>query len=201
LTILVIVCFLFSFINYISVIARFLSLLLSCLSLGVSKSVSLALVTLLGDLTLLGVHGAHVLLVVDLHLAHLVGHGLRVEGGKFSALGVASLSHVAGFNLVKVILLGSEDRTRTCDTNPSDEGSSGETVVLHGVKSDQRSSATETSFAMDGNSSFLSLNFLHESFCDVIWGSGSVNELEIEMLQSLVDELFAIVSSLVQTDD
>lgn len=82
----------------------------------------------------LGIHGAVVLLSFDAHLTHLIAHSLRVEGGKFSTLGSTTESHHARLDLVKVVLLGSEDGTRTCDTNPTNEGSSGEAVMLHGVK-------------------------------------------------------------------
>lgn len=54
---------------------------------------------------------------------------------------------------------------------------------------------------MDSNSSLFLLDFLHEPFSDVIWRRGSVNELEVKMLEPLVDELFAVVGGLVKADN
>jgi len=70
--------------------------------------------------------------------------------------------------------------------------------VLHGVEGDERSSSTETSLAVDSYSSLLLLSLLHETFSNVVWRSGSVNELEIQMLDSIVDKLLAVVGSLVE---
>jgi len=122
------------------------------------------------------------LLSFDAHLTHLIAHSLRVEGGKFSTFRSTTECHIAGLNLVKIVLLRSEDRARAGYTNPTDEGSSGEAIMLHAVKSDKRSSATESSLAMDGNCAFFLLYFLHEALGNIIWRSRSIDELEVEML-------------------
>ena len=69
--------------------------------------------------------------------------------------------------------------------------------MFHAIKSDQGSSSTETSFAMDGNVSTLFFSFCQKAFRDVVWWGGTVDELEVKMFNSLVNELFAIVSWLV----
>jgi len=73
--------------------------------------------------------------------------------------------------------------------------------MFHAVEGDERSSATEAGFAMDGDGALLLLHFLHEALSDVIWRRSSVDKLEIQMLETLVDKLFAVISGLVQTDD
>jgi len=52
---------------------------------------------------------------------------------------------------------------------------------------------------MDGNVSTLFFSFCQETFGDVVWWRGTVNELEVKMFNSLVNELFAIISWLVES--
>jgi len=171
----------------------FVDSLLAHLTFGLFKSVTLSFITLDSDFLLLFSH----LVLLDLHLAHLVSHGLLSVCNKLRALCGTTKAHHAGLNLVKVILLRTENRAGACYANPSDERRGGETVVFHSVECDKRASATKTSFAMDGDSTALFFDFLHEALCNVIWRSRSINKLKIEMLQTLVDKLLTVISRFV----
>lgn len=107
----------------------FVDSFLAHLALGFFKSVALPFITLDSDFLLLFGH----LALLDLHLAHLVSHGLSVCN-KLRALCGATHAHIAGLNLIKVILLRTENRARTCYAHPSDESSGGKAVVFHRVE-------------------------------------------------------------------
>lgn len=78
--------------------------------------------------------------------------------------------------------------------------------MLHSPKSDKSSSSTESSLAVDSNSSVIwllemLLNNIEEVSHNLVWGSRSINEEEVIMGDSSILEVLFVVLLLVESDD
>ena len=180
----------------------------SCCSFCFRKSLSLADVTSILDLlivcTVLLCSCGRCLVAVACHLhVHLADSiskqvFLSLCEKLVSCLLPAKIKHLA-VHVVQVLLLWSKDRAWPCNSDPTDEGLWWESKVLHAVEGDQRTSSTKTSLAMDRDGSVLSLSCGQELSDDLIrWGS-SIQEVQIQVFYSVLDELLLVVLGLVET--
>lgn len=136
------------------------------------------------------------LLVLRAHLVVFLGFILPINlnGG---------VHDVLVLDLAQIHLLGSEDGAWPRDSVPSDEGLSGNLVVLHGINSNEGSSAAETSLAVNSNGAgtgfgevFLATG--DEPVDDLLWRHRTVNEDQILVLNTTVDEGTRVVLRVVE---
>lgn len=98
----------------------------------------------------------------------------------------------------KIKLLWTQNWTWSCYSVPSNKCFGRDLKVFHGPQSYQSTGSSETSFAMDCNSSCISIgkmfiaNF-HKAFNNFIWRGWSINEEQIVMLDPFISEVALIV--------
>ena len=73
--------------------------------------------------------------------------------------------------------------------------------MLHTVKADERACAAEASLAVNSDTALFVLGCRQELRHDLIRGCRSINEEQVEMLDTLLDELVVLVLRLVETHD
>jgi hypothetical protein len=144
----------------------------------------------------LSVHG---FVLVSGALIQLLGHQATLLGGVMSV-------DVVGLHLRKVELLWTEDRSWSSDSYPAYEALCWDLEVLHGPQSDKSSCSTESSLAVDGNSTVIwsfkmFLNHVEEISYDLVWWCGSINEEEILMRDTSILEMLFIIFFLVKSND
>lgn len=104
-------------------------------------------------------------------------------------------------HLVQVDLLRSKNTSRSHDSNPSDESSWRESVVLHDVERDEGAGPPEAGFAVDGDCAFLLFGGRQEFLYDGVFGASAVGELQVQERDAAFLEDFLVVLRLVETDD
>ena len=139
-------------------------------------------------------------LVFRTHLVHFRG------ASALQCLFLRRVSDVFRFDLEQVELLGSENRTRSRDADPTDEGLSRDLVVLHGIEADEGTRAAETRLAVDGDSACVGvlevlLTGVHELVNDELGWGRSIGEDHVIMGDALAEEGCAIVFGFVQADN
>lgn len=102
--------------------------------------------------------------------------------------------------LVQVHLLRPQDASGSSYSDPTDESSGWESVVLHGEQADQGSGPTESGLAMNSDSSLFLLCNLQELIDDVLRRASSIWELKVDMVNTTLLEDFLVVLRFVQTN-
>ena len=114
--------------------------------------------------------------------------------------------NVVWLHLRKVELLRAEDRSWSCNSNPPNKALSWDLEMLHCPKSNESSSSSKPSFAVNGNSSVVwplkVLLYNVEKVSDnLVWRSGSVNKEKIIVSNTSVLEVLLIILFFVKSDD
>ena len=104
-------------------------------------------------------------------------------------------------HLNEVILLWSQDRARSDDSDPSNESRCGKIIVFHRIASNKSACSSESSFTVHSNGSFLVLCKIDEFMNNVHGRYGSISEIELLMFDSIFYEIVWIVGFVVQSDD
>lgn len=173
---------------------------------SICQSVALANVTLHLYLGFFGV------ILLGSRTLHIFGscctssrNTVTIDAGKeLSALGLTAHIKHAPVHVVQVLLLRSKNGARSSDSDPTDEGGGGESVVLHAVESNESACAAKSSLAVNGDGSVIADFVLcgsEELGHDFIgWGS-SIKEVQVEMLDALLGKFGLLILRLVQSDD
>lgn len=90
------------------------------------------------------------------------------------------------FLLHQPLLLRSEHRAWSRNSNPSDEESGGELEMLHSIAPDQRACSAEACFAVHGYAAWLSFADSQELIHDLVRRRASVDEEEICVLDAVL---------------
>ena len=97
-------------------------------------------------------------------------HYLHLGGDVAQGVGDGAVGGVhERFLFEEELLLGSKDRARPTDTDPSDHGGGRDFVVLHRVKGYQRSRSAQPGLAVDGDGAWLLFGFGEEFLDLVLW--------------------------------
>lgn len=70
--------------------------------------------------------------------------------------------------------------------------------MLHAVERNERACSTQASLAMDSDGSLFLLGLGQELGDDFIWRGSSVQEVQIQVLDPILDELLLVVLGLVE---
>jgi hypothetical protein len=73
--------------------------------------------------------------------------------------------------------------------------------VLHRVESNEASSPTKTSLAMNSKSSFLALCQIEKVSDDVLRRCRSISKIEFLVLDTLLDEVLGVVGLIIESDN
>lgn len=116
----------------------------------------------------------HSFMFISWTLIELLGHHSTFLSGMVSM-------NVVWLHLREIKLLRTKDRSRSSDSNPSNEAFCWNLEVFHGPKTYESTSSSETSFAMNGDGSVIWLlemwfNNIEEIFNNMVWRSRSINE-------------------------
>ena len=137
-------------------------------------------------------------MLINWRRLQLLGHA------KSFLLGLRSLD-IVGLHLWQVELLRAQNGSGSSNSNPTYESLSGNLEVLHCPQADEGSSSAQSSFAVDCYSSTVRLGEvliadLHELLDNVVRWSRSINEKEIIMRNSILQEVFLIIFFVVESN-
>ena len=132
----------------------------------------------------------------------------HLELGVTTALSIL-LRGVADVDLLDVehvVLLGSEHATWASDTDPADEGLSGDLVVLHGVEANERTGTAKSCLAVNGDGTGVRslkvlLNRFEELVNDRLGRCGTICEDHVFVVNALTEEGSAVVFGLVEANN
>ena len=113
---------------------------------------------------------------------------------------------VVWLHLRQIELLWAENRSRSCDPDPSDERFSWDLVVLHSPETNQGSSSSQASFAMNCYSSLLmSLEVVVDNSEEVTYNvfrwCRAIYKEQVVVGNTPILEMLLVVLFLVQSDD
>lgn len=174
---------------------------------SLQESFSLAKVSVLGDSLIQGGHFRA--LFIDLHVFKVLGQLVftfvvevlnKGENSLVDGRDIVPLV-IIFFFIAKELLLGSQDTAWSAESNVADEVRSQEFVVLQGISSNEGTSSSQTSLTVDSQSSLFSFSNLEEGVNDFIRRARAIQEIEIGMVDTILDESLFIVLFIVKSDD
>ena len=118
---------------------------------------------------------------------------------KLLSFSSASRLHHFVIHVAKILLLGPENTAWSRDTNPTNKVSWWESNMLHDVKSYKSTCSSEACFTMDSDCSFLSLSCSKELVNDTVGRSRAIQEVEVQVLDSMFREFFLVILGLVES--
>lgn len=98
----------------------------------------------------------------------------------------------------EVVLLGTEDRPRPGDPDPSDELRSREMVVLHRVTSDEGAGSTEPRLAVHRQRALGRLCDMQKFLHNLHRGDAAVGEVQLVMRYAIFDEIAGLVGLVIE---
>jgi len=105
------------------------------------------------------------------------------------------------FFIAEELLLGSQDTSWSAKSDVADEIRSQELVMFQGISSDEGTSSSQTSLTMDSQSSLFGFSNLEESVDDFIRRARTIQEIEIGVVDTILDESLFIVLFIVKSND
>ena len=119
---------------------------------------------------------------------------------ELSASDISSLLHHSLIHVDEIGLLGAKDRTRTYHPDPAYECSGWDTIVFHGVESNECAGSTKSSLAVNCDRPRLVLGNIHELRDDLIRGTCAVQEVQVFMPDPFLGEFEFLVLWFVEAD-
>ena len=122
-------------------------------------------------------------------------------GHKLSAVSFPTQVQHSAVHIVEILLLWSQDRARSRNSNPTYEGRWRETEMFHAVQSNQSSRPSETCLTMDSDGTRFVFGGCEELGDNLIRRCSSINEEEVHVLDPLLSKLGLLVLWFIQSDD
>ncbi len=105
------------------------------------------------------------------------------------------------FDFDQVVLLGTQNGSWPCDSNPPNKFSGRETIVLHCIACNQSTCSPQPRLTVDCKSTVCFLGNLKEFINDLHWWDTSISKIKFVMVNTVFNKLVGVICFIIESYD